>query len=185
MSKISSAAAVEATRSKILTKYGIVLNDDEIQEFNTRMRKAQAPAIPCVLIPLVVFIILVASGNLDFSNTDMIPVFVILFIVCVAGGAGASSQSQKIERAFIAEANARRGVAPGMQPGPMPGTYSAGTYPGMQPQYNPQPAPYQQQAPVQPIILKETTIVVKVRCQFCNSLVDQGAHECPNCGGKM
>jgi len=68
-------------------------------------------------------------------------------------------------------------------PGYPPQTYGPQGYgptpgygqPGMAPGYGPQ---YPQYAPQQPA--QQTA---KARCKFCQTMIDQGASVCPNCGG--
>ena len=38
-------------------------------------------------------------------------------------------------------------------------------------------------APAQQVVIKETIgEVVKIKCPFCGSLMDQVVHKCPSCG---
>ena len=50
---------------------------------------------------------------------------------------------------------------------------------------NPPTAP---QTPPEPVhfkeIIKETQVIVKIRCPYCSHLYDENANNCPHCGGK-
>nr|MDO8116488.1 hypothetical protein [Candidatus Sigynarchaeota archaeon] len=168
-----------AARSNFQTKYGIALTDAEFAEYQQRLNKARAPGIPCCIIPLVILLIIAilsSTGEINIDDVGPAP-FVILVIVMFAGIGGAASSANQVSNTFAEEIRKRRaGITT-----PAPGAFTGSTYAQpMQPQPMMQPQPYVSQQ----TIVKET-VVVKIRCQFCGGLVDQGLHECPVCGGKM
>ena len=178
---------IQLYRNKFQTVYGVNLTDDEIREFARRLKKITTPAIPCVAVPAVFFVLGLVGIITEsfFFGEASIPLFVICFILLCAGVVVLGTTQKKLELNFAEEVKRAR---PASQ-APPPGSYMGSSAPYGQPMstpYGQQPGPtYNQPPPTSSQVFVKETVIVKVRCQFCGKLVDQGLSECPNCLGKM
>lgn len=173
-----SANTAEMYRNKFKTVHGIKLNDDEIARFHHKLMIISIPAIIVMIGAGGLFIVvLIAMFTRASWFGDAEPgVFVgsLMVLFCVAGVM--SMVQAKLEAAFAGEVKRARPDAIIPVPSTPPVAPPAGHV-----VYSTGPAPNQ-------VIMKETvkeSVIVKVRCQFCGALVDQGVPDCPNCGGRM
>jgi hypothetical protein len=177
------AAMYNVVRSRFQLRYGISLTDAEITEYNQKLKAKQSKMAPCGCIFGIIFIIIfvnVGLGNLNIGSDPALIIFIVFAFICPFAGAISSIQ-RNLDRTFSEEIKGRRASSPGYETPAAPGTFSGSSMPSYRVQ--PAPVPYQPPVPNQ-VILKET-VVVKIRCQWCGGLVDQGVAECPSCGGKM
>ncbi len=177
---------MQVYRNKFQTTYGVMLTDDEIADFNNRLKKAIAPGIPCVAIGGVCFILGLLSviTETNFLGEAEIAMFVVGLVVLCAGAGVTSTAQRKLEANFAEEVKRKRPAS--QAPAAVPGAFMGSTAPyGQQPPmpYGQQPTYGQLPQPSQ-VFVKET-VIVKIRCQWCGKLVDQGLSECPNCLGRM
>ncbi len=178
---------IQVYRNKFQTIYGVILTDDEIGEFNQRLKKTIAPGIPCIAIAGAFFVLGLLSIITEtfFLGDASIAMFVVGLILFCAGAAGMTSAQKRLEMNFAEEVKRAR---PASQV-PATGTFVGTSAPyGQQPSmpYGQQAGPiYGQQPPSSNQVIVKETVIVKIRCQYCGKLVDQGLAECPNCLGKM
>nr|MDO8088006.1 hypothetical protein [Candidatus Sigynarchaeum springense] len=165
-----------------------------------KLANAIVPLV-CFSIAFLIFVFLGPSIWVDFIEDEEYSILAYILMISIIGCfvLAAIFQFVKLLKEYIREKNAPPKPATPPAPPAQPAsdlarareiqraqTHAGYQQPAATVTYSTSPAPVRVATPPPPqvvqTIIKE---VVKVRCSFCGTLVDQGLRECPNCGGRM